>query len=200
MSISRLGILGGTFDPIHTGHLVIGEAIIKHCDLDQLLFIPSARPPHKQGITNASANDRYKMVELATQNDLRFEVSNLEFNRPGLSYMVDTLKECRRIYGSSVYIYLVMGADSLLDINTWYSPEEIFDLATVVAVPRPGMDLLNVDQRWRDRFVTLQLPEIEVSSTDVRERVEKGLSISHMVPTAIAGYIKKNGLYKKLSE
>ena len=93
-----------------------------------------------------------------------------------------------------------MGADSLRDINTWFSPEEIFDLATVVAVPRPGMDLLNVDQRWQDRFITLQLPEIEVSSTDVRERVEKGRSISHMVPTAIAGYIKKNGLYKKLSE
>ncbi len=200
MKTCRLGVYGGTFDPIHTGHLVIAQGIVEHCGLDRLLFVPSARPPHKQGHAIAPPRDRYRMAELASQRDPQFEVSDIEINRPGLSYTVDTLEELRRIHGTSSCIYLVIGADSLLEIDTWYAPDRVFDLATVVTVPRPGKDLTSMDPRWRDRVVTVRLPEIEISSTDIRQRVGKGLSIAQMVPEEVAGYIEERGLYRGRAE
>lgn len=200
MKTCRLGVYGGTFDPIHTGHLVIAQGIVERCGLDRLLFVPSARPPHKQGHAIAPPQDRYRMAELASQRSSHFEVSDIEINRPGLSYTVDTLEELRRIHGASSCIYLVIGADSLLEIDTWYAPDRVFDLATVVTVPRPGKDLTSVDPRWRDRVVTIQLPEIEISSTDIRQRVDNGLSIAHMVPEEVAGYIEERGLYRDRAE
>ena len=196
MKIRRLGVYGGTFDPIHTGHLVIAGGVVAHCALDRLLFVPSARPPHKQGHAIASPDDRYRMAELAARHDPRFEVSDIEINRPGLSYTVDTLDELQRIYGASTRIYLVLGADSLLEIDTWYAPDRLFDLATVVTVPRPGKDLTGVDPRWRDRVTAIHLPEIDISSTDIRHRAGQGLPIAHLVPEEVAGYIEERGLYR----
>lgn len=196
MKIRRLGVYGGTFDPIHTGHLAIARGVVAHCGLDRLLFVPSARPPHKQGHAMAPPDDRYRMAELATRHDPRLEVSDTEINRPGLSYTVDTLEELRRIYGASSSLYLVLGADSLLEIDTWHAPDRIFDLATVVTVPRPGKDLTGVDPGWLDRVVDIQLPEIDVSSTDIRRRVGQGLPIAHLVPEEVADYIEERGLYR----
>ena len=196
MKIRRLGVYGGTFDPIHTGHLAIARGVVAHCGLDRLLFVPSARPPHKQGHAMAPPDDRYRMAELATRHDPRLEVSDTEINRPGLSYTVDTLEELRRKYGGASEIHLVLGADSLLEIDTWHAPDRIFDLATVVTVPRPGKDLTGVDPGWLDRVVNIQLPEIDVSSTDIRRRVGQGLPIAHLVPEEVAGYIEERGLYR----
>ncbi len=195
MKTCRLGVYGGTFDPIHTGHLIIARGIAAHCGLDRLLFVPSARPPHKQGHAIAPPGDRYRMAELATRNDPDFEVSDIEISRPGLSYTVDTLEALRRNYGASSGIYLVMGADSLLEIDTWYAPDRLFELATVVTVPRPGKDLSGVDPQWRDRVVTVHLPEIAISSTEIRRRVRDVLPIDQMVPEEVAGYIAERGLY-----
>lgn len=199
MKIFRLGVYGGTFDPIHAGHLGIAQGIVEHCSLDSLLFVPSARPPHKQGHAIAPPVERYQMAELATLRNPHFEVSDIEINRPGLSYTVDTLEELRRIYGSSCEIYLVIGADSLLEIDTWYAPERVFDLATVVTVPRPGKDLSTVEPRWRNRVVTVRLPEIEISSTAIRLRLDRGLSIANMVPGEVEEYIEQRELYRKPS-
>ncbi len=196
MKIRRLGVYGGTFDPIHTGHLAIARGVVAHCGLDRLLFVPSARPPHKQGHAMAPPDDRYRMAELATLHDPRLEVSDTEINRPGLSYTVDTLEALRRKYGGASEIHLVLGADSLLEIDTWHAPDRIFDLATVVTVPRPGKDLTGVDPGWLDRVVNIQLPEIDVSSTDIRRRVGQGLPIAHLVPEEVAGYIEERGLYR----
>ena len=196
MKIRRLGVYGGTFDPIHTGHLAIARGVVAHCGLDRLLFVPSARPPHKQGHAMAPPDDRYHMAELATRHDPRLEVSDTEINRPGLSYTVDTLEALRRKYGGASEIHLVLGADSLLEIDTWHAPDRIFDLATVVTVPRPGKDLTGVDPGWLDRVVTIHLPEIDVSSTDIRRRVGQGLPIAHLVPEEVAGYIEERGLYR----
>ena len=196
MKIRRLGVYGGTFDPIHTGHLAIARGVVAHCGLDRLLFVPSARPPHKQGHAMAPPDDRYRMAELATRHDPRLEVSDTEINRPGLSYTVDTLEALRRKYGGASEIHLVLGADSLLEIDTWHAPDRIFDLATVVTVPRPGKDLTGVDPGWLDRVVDIQLPEIDVSSTDIRRRVGQGLPIAHLVPEEVAGYIEERGLYR----
>ncbi len=195
MKIRRLGVYGGTFDPIHTGHLVIARGVVEHCALDRLLFVPSARPPHKQGHAIAPPDDRYRMAELAARLDPRLEVSDIEINRPGLSYTVDTLDELQRIYGASTRIYLVLGADSLLEIDTWYAPDRLFDLATVVTVPRPGKELAGVDPRWGDRVTAIHLPEIDISSTDIRRRAAQGLPIAHLVPEEVAGYIEERGLY-----
>ena len=200
MKSCRLGVYGGTFDPIHTGHLVIARGIVEHCGLDRLLFVPSARPPHKQGHAIAPSDDRFRMAQLATQHDPHFEVSDLEINRPGLSYTVDTLKELRNIYGASSSIHLVIGADSLLEIDTWYAPDRVFELATIVTVPRPGKELVRADPRWRDRVVTVQLPEIDISSTDIRRRVCEGLSIANLVPEEVARYIEERGLYGDRAE
>lgn len=196
MKIRRLGVYGGTFDPIHTGHLAIARGVVAHCGLDRLLFVPSARPPHKQGHAMAPPDDRYRMAELATRHDPRLEVSDTEINRPGLSYTVDTLEALRRKYGGASEIHLVLGADSLLEIDTWHAPDRIFDLATVVTVPRPGKDLTGVDPGWLDRVVDIQLPEIDVSSTDIRRRVGQGLPIAHLVPEEVADYIEERGLYR----
>lgn len=197
MKIRRLGVYGGTFDPVHTGHLAIARGVVAHCGLDRLLFVPSARPPHKQGHAIAPPDDRYRMAELAARHDPHFEVSDMEINRPGLSYTVDTLEEVRKIHGASCEIYLVIGADSLLEIDTWYAPDRVFDLATVVTVPRPGKDLTGVDPRWRDRVVIIHLPEIDISSTDIRRRAGAGLPIAHLVPEEVAGYIEERGLYRE---
>ena len=196
MNIQRLGVLGGTFDPIHAGHLVIARGVVERCALDRLLFIPSARPPHKRGHAVASPDDRYRMAQLAAQQDPRFEVSDLEINRPGLSYTVDTLEALREIYGESCAFHLVLGADSLLEIDTWHAPDRLFELATVVTVPRPDKDLTGVAPRWRDRVVPIQLPEIDISSTDIRRRAGTGLPIAHLVPEEVAGYIEERGLYR----
>jgi len=196
VKIRRLGVFGGTFDPVHTGHLVIARGVVEHCALDRLLFVPSARPPHKQGHAIAPPDDRFRMAELAARHDPRLEVSDIEINRPGLSYTVDTLEELQRIYGASSRLYLVIGADSLLEIDTWHAPDRVFDLATVVTVPRPGKDLTGVGPRWRDRVVTVHLPEIDISSTDIRRRAGEGLPIAHLVPEEVADYIEKRGLYR----
>lgn len=196
MNIRRLGVLGGTFDPIHAGHLVIARGVVEGCALDRLLFVLSARPPHKRGHAVASPDDRYRMTQLAVRNDPRFEVSDLEINRPGLSYTVDTLDALRREYGAECEIHLVLGADSLLEIDTWHAPDRLFELATVVTVPRPDNDLTGVDPHWRDRVVALQLPEIDISSTDIRRRAGAGLPIAHLVPEEVAGYIEGRGLYR----
>ena len=135
------------------------------------------------------------MAELAARQDPRFEVSDLEINRPGLSYTVDTLDALRREYGAACELYLVLGADSLLEIDTWHAPDRLFELATVVSIPRPGKDLTGVDPRWRDRVADIPLPEIDISSTDIRWRAGAGLPIGHMVPAEVADYIEERGLY-----
>lgn len=196
MNIQRLGVYGGTFDPIHAGHLAIARGVVEKCALNRLLFVPSARPPHKRGHAVAPPDDRYRMAQLAARDDPRFEVSDAEINRPGLSYTVDTLEALREIYSESCSYYLVIGADSLLEIDTWHAPDRLFELATVVTVPRPDNDLTGVNPHWRDRVVALQLPEIDISSTDIRRRAGAGLPIGHLVPENVADYIEERGLYR----
>ena len=196
MNVHRLGVLGGTFDPIHNGHLLIARGVADRCALDRLLFVPSARPPHKQGLAISPEKDRYRMAQLAARQDLRFAVTDMEIKRPGLSYTVDTLDALRKEYGASCALYLILGADSLLEIDTWHAPDRLFDLATVVTVPRPGKDLAGVDPRWQDRVVDIQLPEVDISSTDIRRRARSGLPIGNMVPAEVASYIEEQGLYR----
>lgn len=195
MNPGRLGIYGGTFNPIHTGHLIIAQEIYEQCKLDRLLFIPSARPPHKHHANITSPGHRYQMVELAIRDDARFEASDLEIHRPGLSYTVETLTALHHLYGSSS-LFFIIGADSLLEIDTWREPDRVFELATIVVVPRPGVDTSKANVRWRDQILMVQSPEVDISSTDIRKRVEAGQQIQYLVPHQVEAYIRENGLYK----
>ena len=195
MNLARLGIYGGTFNPIHTGHLIIAQEIYDRLSLDRIVFIPSGRPPHKNDAAVTAPEHRHAMVTLATNSDPRFEVSDLELRRPGLSYTIETLRELRRHYGPESRFFFVIGADSLVEIDTWRSPDEVFACATVVVVPRPGVDIDQAPLPWRERVTTVQSPMMAVSSTDIRHRVKSGRSIRYFVHPDVEHYIHKHRLY-----
>lgn len=192
----KLGIYGGTFNPLHTGHLVIAQEFYEQCELDRVIFIPSARPPHKRLSDVLSPEHRYQMALAATANDERFEVSDMEIQRPGLSYTIETLEAFGRSHGPESVLYFAIGADSLVDMAGWRSPDRVFELATIVVVPRPGFDIKRAPEPWRDRVIVLKTPELDISSTDIRKRVAQGKSVRYLVPDPVERYIKDHGLYR----
>ncbi|MBM3265937.1 MAG: nicotinate-nucleotide adenylyltransferase [candidate division Zixibacteria bacterium] len=195
MSYSRLGVYGGTFNPLHIGHLIIAQEFYEQCGLDRVLLMPSARPPHKAPDGIAPPEDRYRMALAAVTHDNRFEVSDLEIRRPGLSYTIETLEALRETYGPGCRLFFAIGMDSLVDMGTWRDPDRVFGLATIVAVARPGVDIRLAPTPWRDRVITLQTPEVDISSTDIRRRVAEGRSIRYLVPESVERYIREHRLY-----
>ena len=144
--MAKIGIFGGSFDPIHIGHLVIAQEARWQCNLDRVLFMVSSNPPHKHE-PEASVQDRLKMVELAIEGEECFETSRIEIERGGHSYTSETLKELHRLYPNASF-YLIVGADSVLDFSTWKTPEAVIEMANVVVAPRPGFDLSKRTQHW----------------------------------------------------
>ncbi|MBI4551054.1 MAG: nicotinate-nucleotide adenylyltransferase [Candidatus Latescibacteria bacterium] len=197
MGQSRLGVYGGTFNPIHTGHLIIAQEVYDQFALDRVLFIPSARPPHKHNAGLIAPEHRYAMTVLATRDDPRFEVSDIEAERPGTSYTVETLRDLHRRHGPDCQVFFIIGADSLLEIGTWRDPDALFALCSIVVVPRPGVDIRQAPLPWRDRALIVQTPEVAISSTDIRHRVETGRSIRYFVPPAVEQYIREHRLYQR---
>jgi len=198
-NIRRLGVLGGTFDPIHYGHLQIAEEVRERFNLDVVLFIPTGEPPHKPH-GQANAEQRFIMTELATADHPRFTVSRLEIDRPGISFTVDTLQALHEEY-PGVEIYLMMGADMALDFPTWRQPERILSLAHAVAVTRPGVQ----EEALRRHLATPAMhgielvvaPGIALSSTEIRRRAREGKSLRYLIPDAVIGFIEKEGLYRE---
>ena len=193
----KIGVMGGTFDPIHLGHLMIAEAVWNEYRLDKILFIPSANPPHKDNVLT-SAKHRFNMTLLATCSNPHFEVSSIEMERTGPSYTVDTIKELRRLYGESTELYFIIGADSIKELPTWHNIDELLTLCHFVATRRPGYapDLTVIEQRYKDADIhILETPELEISSTDIRRRIKKGYSIQYITTEQVEQYIRKEGLY-----
>ncbi len=193
----RIGVMGGTFDPIHLGHLMIAEAVWNEYKLDKILFIPSANPPHKDNVLT-SAKHRFNMALLATCSNPHFEVSSIEMERTGPSYTVDTIKELRRLYGESTELYFIIGADSIKELPTWHNIDELLTLCHFVATRRPGYapDLTVIEQLYKDADIhILETPELEISSTDIRRRIKKGYSIQYITTEQVEQYIRKEGLY-----
>ncbi len=190
----RVGILGGTFDPLHLGHLLIAQEVQGRLTLDQVFFIPAALPPHKKKVKISPAWHRLQMVKLAVKNNPKFKVLDLELKRKGASYTVDTLSELNRRYPGTQF-FLILGEDNLEFIKSWKEPEEIFRLAKVIFVPRPGFKNNQSQSRLKTGKV-LKLPEIDISSTDIRNKVKKGISIRYLVPEKVLRYIQKHNLYK----
>lgn len=196
MGWSRLGVYGGTFNPIHIGHLIIAQEVYDQFALECVLFVPSARPPHKHRTALLAPEHRYAMTVLATQDDPRFEASDIELRRPGTSYTIETLRALHRLYGPDCRLFFVIGADSLVEIGTWRAPDEVFALCSIVVVPRPGVDIRQAPAPWRERALLVQSPEMGFSSTDIRHRVALGRSIRYLVPAAVEQYIDEHQLYR----
>ena len=198
----KIGIMGGTFDPIHIGHLATAEAVRENFSLDEIIFIPAARPPHKLGRNVADEYSRLTMTTLATRSNKFFRVSDMEIKRKGLSYTLDTMNELHEIFGRSTEIFFIIGADSLADLPKWHAARELVEKCHFIATTRPGVD---VDFFALEKFFgtaaqehihRITTPALEISSTDIREKVRRGRSIKYLVPELVEAYISKAGLYQ----
>ncbi len=198
----KVGILGGTFDPIHLGHLIIAEEARCRLDLDKVIFIPSGRPWMKANRSIAPAEHRLAMIKSAIASNPHFDVSCIELDRSGPTYTVDTLVQLWTELGYTSLMYLLVGWDSLRDMSKWKAPLRISKMATVVAFPRPGYEKPDVSGLEADapglsaRLVMLDGPFIGISSTGIRQRVAAGQSVRYLVPETAAQYIADNNLYK----
>ena len=199
----RLGIYGGSFDPIHIGHLVMAEMARQECELNKVLFIPAGNPPHKTNRQLAPSLERYDMVQLAIEGNPYFEVSSIEIEREGKSFTIDTLKGLREIYSGSWEFWLIIGMDSLLEIRTWRNAADIAKICKLAVYPRPGYSL---DEHGKEvealqhelgvQIAFVQGPLIEISSTGIRQRIRAGKSIRYLVPEPVEYYIQEHSLYR----
>jgi nicotinate-nucleotide adenylyltransferase len=194
----RIGLIGGTFDPVHYGHLVIAEEA-RHCfRLDRVIWIPAGDPPHKDEKVTPEEH-RYSMVLLATASHPSFEVNRLELEREGPSYTLHTLLHFRSLYPESE-LYFIIGADAVLELLTWYRHDEVIRTTRFIAVTRPGYDLAllsgTLPSEYMRRIDTVAAPGVDISSTELRTRVREGEPIRYLVPETVEDYIRKNGLYK----
>lgn len=194
--LPKLGVLGGTFDPIHNGHLIVAGDLLEKLDLAQVLFLLSARPPHKNSSAVASWQDRLQMVRMALKDNPRFQASDIEIKRDGPSYTVETMDQLQARYGSKYRVLFVMGADNIFDVFTWHEPQRLLASRSLVVVPRPGCDLRDLDPEVTKKITLVQTPLIEISSSDVRQRVREGRSIKYLVPEEVATYIYRHHLYR----
>lgn len=199
----KLGIMGGTFDPVHYGHLVTAEAARLEFDLDQVLFLPSGVPPHKTDKQVTSAEHRYMMTLLATLCNPHFEVSRLEIDREGVSYTIDSLQILREQCGPDCELFFITGADAMFEIIEWRGSDRLLRIAHFIAASRPGFSLSELPpdtRRWvdehRNRFHLLNVPAMAISSTDIRNRVRMGRSIRYLVPEQVEHYIRRHRLYQ----
>lgn len=202
----KLGLFGGTFNPIHIGHLKIARKVLDDFGLDKLIFIPSGNPPHKSAGEIAGAFHRLKMLELAIADEAclallgssrreRFEVSDIEIKRKGTSYTLDTIKQIKEIYGKDTILYFIAGADMALDLPNWKCPLKILELSHFIAVQRPNFSLEKLNEEYPQKMIFVEGVSIEVSSSDIRKRIKEGKTIKTLVPEAVEKYIKDNALF-----
>lgn len=196
----RIAIMGGTFDPVHYGHLVTAEAVRGEFAIDHVLFVPSGVPPHKDPGQVSDAEHRYLMTVFATLTNPYFEVSRVDIDREGQTYTIDTLRALRRLYGDETELFFITGADAIAEIMSWKDAEELLKLSEFVAATRPGYQFEPELEEWfasqGKRLHTLQVPAMAISSTDIRKRVRSRKSIRYLVPETVEYYIHKNHLYQ----
>jgi nicotinate-nucleotide adenylyltransferase len=200
----RIGVLGGTFDPVHNGHLHIGDALRAALDLDGVLWVPAGRPPHKSDQIVSSDKDRLAMLDLALAGSAIDEISTIDINRSGPSYTADTLEILAERFPTA-RLFFLMGEDSLRDLSTWHHPERILRVAELAVAGRPGVDtdLQSLEFQVpgvRKRVHVVPTEEMAISSSDIRRRVRENQSIRGLVPANVEAYIQNHGLYARHDE
>jgi nicotinate-nucleotide adenylyltransferase len=193
----KLGVMGGTFDPIHNGHLTTAEEALVQFGLDEVVFVPTGQPWMKDDNVVSPAEDRYLMTVIATASNPRFRVSRIDVDREGPTYTIDTLRALADAE-SDAELFFVTGADAILEIFEWKHPEELLALAHFIAATRPGYDLaaFGTSGTMRERVSIMSIPALAISSTDIRRRIGEGRPIRYLVPEGIKSYIEKAGLYR----
>ena len=197
----KIGIMGGTFDPIHFGHLATAEAVRENFSLDEILFIPAARPPHKLGKKVTDEHHRLQMTILATQSNKFFKVSDMELKRTGLSYTLDTMNELHKIFGRSTELFFIIGADSLADLFKWHAAKELVAKCHFIATTRQGVDAdFSAVEKFfgaiaKEHIHRVTTPGFEISSTNIREKIRLGRSIKYLVPEVVEDYILREKIY-----
>ena len=202
----RLGILGGSFNPPHVGHLMIAEGALEALKLEKVLFIPAPRPPHKSPESLLSASRRTRMLRLAIEGNDRFEISDIELRGKGPSYTVDTIRKLHARYGDDARLFLLLGSDSIANLTTWKDAAIIAALCDIVPVMRPGVrtddevkhlaEAVGEEKAREIRGRFLRIPLVDVSSSDIRKRIASGRSIRYLVPESVRRYVEKHKLYR----
>ncbi len=220
----RLGLLGGSFNPIHYGHLTIASQVRERLQLDRILFIPTGDPPHKRGWPLAPARDRYEMVRLAIAGTPSFDISDIEVQRRGKSYSIDTIRELQRQHGSATKLYFLIGVDAFLDFATWKEPEALLNACRFVVISRPGhsfqslarlsmlptldpralaqldageMTRLDITIPPSPGIICLALPPSAISASDIRQRLQHKASLANVLPPPVESYILQHHLYQE---
>jgi nicotinate-nucleotide adenylyltransferase len=188
----RIGVMGGTFDPIHHGHLVAASEVAQWFDLDEVVFVPTGQPWQKSGVS--PSEHRYLMTVIATASNPRFTVSRVDIDREGTTYTIDTLRDLKA-QRPDAELFFITGADAIAQILSWRDHDELWDLAHFVAVSRPG-HVLNTDGLPSDDVSQLEIPALAISSTDCRDRVQRGHPVWYLVPDGVVQYIAKHHLYR----
>jgi nicotinate-nucleotide adenylyltransferase len=197
----NIGVLGGTFDPVHMGHLIIAEEVRARLDLAKVLFVPAGQPLLKLNNAISPAQHRVEMVRLAIADEPSFKLSTMEIERPGPSYTVDTMAELGCQIGAEDKLFFILGWDNLIQLPRWHEPSRLVKLCRLVPVPRVGHPSLDLDSLeaaipgLSQSLIMLDTPQIEISSSEIRERVARGLSIHQLVPEPVERYIKQHRLY-----
>lgn len=202
MKNKKVGIMGGTFDPIHTGHLVVANEVLNFYGLEEIIFIPAGNPPHKKG-TVADSLDRYVMTEIAVLSNNRFKVSDIEIKKDGKSYTLNTLMELTKKYPDAEF-YFITGTDAVIELPSWREPEKLLKLCRFVAVSRPGISMEDakakiseINKMFKSNIELFQAPMLQISSTDIRQRLMDGKSAKYLLPESVEQYIIKNNLYEE---
>ncbi|MFH1301428.1 MAG: nicotinate-nucleotide adenylyltransferase [Planctomycetota bacterium] len=197
----RIGIFGGTFDPVHNAHLLLAEQCREQCELDEVWFIPAGSPPHKGSIGISAGKERREMLDFAIAGHPAFVIKDLELHREGPSYTVETLRQLKTTHPDDEF-FLIVGADSVRDLHTWREPEAILEMATLIGVNRPNIslpDLSELTQKFGENILSkilwVTMPGIDISSTDIRKRIREKKSVRFMTPRAVEVYIHNNRLY-----
>ncbi len=206
--MKSVALFGGTFNPIHYGHLAIAEEVRTKFNLDKVIFVPTYLPPHKEPETLVDAKQRLIMTNLATVSNPCFEVSMFEVHKGGKSYTIDTVKHFRQLFGDKVQLYFIVGADMLMEISTWKNIEELLKLCRFIAVPRPGYDIQKIFNQYflasenysvanelLDNILIEDIAMLDISATNIRRRVKEWKSIKYLLPEPVEQFIHNHQLY-----